>query len=534
MNSKLTILAALCLSAFSASAATVLEGMVIAERPFNNITVTLTDSAGQQRQAVTDDQGRYQLDADGLTAPLLLSAMDPHPWAGVTSTDCLHNDTPRARCMASLLMTLTPERHNTANITPLTDRIVSEVATSLGYPGPQQWVLSGQAAKAQPGQLATPLRDFRQGLGKALIQVGLDPDRTDPVTLPMMPGDGMSQLLSVLNHNRGYDNNSGEAGGTILTDIRFRPLVGLQNSGPWEPFDYARAQTEKAAILSARTRILIVSDSTAATYEVSRLPRMGWGQVFEQHFQADQHVVVLNGARAGRSSRDFYHEGWYQQMARFIQPGDYVLIAHGHNDQNCDSAKAVRGAADVKNLCTYPNNARGERQFPAGQPELSFQNSLTRYIDLAREKGAIPVLLTPTTRVKNARGKTAFIQGDSGPVVSRHFTPDRAGYLFSGDYIATIRKTAADNDVPLLDLENATIAFANEHASDWQNYWLAVDADDPRYAWYKTQTSGTLANPDTTHFQQRGAEAVAHSVARLIRQTPRLAPLANMLQPEER
>lgn len=54
-------------------------------------------------------------------------------------------------------------------------------------------------------------------------------------------GDGMSQILAVINHNRGYDNNSGEAAGTILTDISFRPLVGLQNAGPYEPFDYARA-----------------------------------------------------------------------------------------------------------------------------------------------------------------------------------------------------------------------------------------------------------------------------------------------------
>ncbi|PWW06792.1 SGNH/GDSL hydrolase family protein [Mangrovibacter plantisponsor] len=520
--------AGLCGTALSATAAPVLEGMVIAEQPFRSVTVSVTDSKGLQRTAVTDNEGRYQLDVQGLSAPLRLSAMNTHPWEGVTSQDCLHNDQPRARCMASLLPELDASRTNIANITPFTDRMVSEIATANGYTGPQQWIMA-KGITIDTTQLAAPLARFQAGMHDALEQVGLVPLHTNPVTLPMQPGDGMSQLLAVINHNRGYDNNSGEAAGTILTDISFRPLVGLQNAGPYEPFDYARAVKERMAILAAKTRVLIVSDSTAATYEVSRLPRMGWGQVFEQQFAPDSGVVVLNGARAGRSSRDFYNEGWYQQMARFMRAGDYVLIAHGHNDQNCNSSKPLRGAADVKNLCTYPNNNKGERQFPAGHPEMSYQTSLERYIKLAWAQGAHPVLLTSTARVKNARGKTAFVNGDTQPVVSSHHTPAKPGYLFSGDYIASVRKTAADNAVPLLDLEAATIALANQHPQDWQTYWLAVDP--ARYPWYQTQTSGTLANPDTTHFQQKGAETIAALVAGLVRENPQLKSLAAQLQP---
>lgn len=92
-----------------------------------------------------------------------------------------------------------------------------------------------------------------------------------------------------------------------------------------------------------------------------------------------------------------------------------------------------------------------------------------------------------------------------------------------------MRKTAADNAVPLLDLEAATLALANQHPQDWQTYWLAVDP--ARYPWYQTQTSGTLANPDTTHFQQKGAETIAALVAGLIRENPQLKSLATQLQP---
>lgn len=141
------------------------------------------------------------------------------------------------------------------------------------------------------------------------------------------------------------------------------------------------------------------------------------------------------------------------------------------------------------------------------------------------------MLLTPTTRVKNRAGKTAFQQGADDVVVSTHYTVKKPGYRFAGNYIDTIKQTAQRNHVPLIDLEKATIDFANAHASDWMDYWLAVDVNDPRYPWYKTQTSGIRSNPDTTHFQQQGAEAVASMVADLIRTTPELTSLADKLKP---
>lgn len=501
-------------------AATVLTGTAIAEAPFVDSQVTIIDSTGTRVSTSTDEHGVYAVDIDPLTPPLTLSVIDSGE-----SGDCLHNDIRRARCMASIVIDVEKDATNTVNITPFTDRLVSEVAGELGYIGPQQWVERGNPDELEARLLSTPLENFHQGMGETLEELGYS-RQLDPVRTPIRPGDAMSQLLAVINHNRNYHNDSGEAGTTTLSDSAFRPIVGLRNDGAWEPFDFQRAVREREAIENAETRILIVSDSTAATYEVSRLPRMGWGQVFDDQFDDDSGVVVLNGARAGRSSRDFFNEGWYEQMARDLRAGDYVFIAHGHNDQNCNSEKPVRGAADVRNLCTYPNDADGNPQFPDGRPDMSFQHSLERYIALARERGAHPVLLTPTTRFKNASGKTAFEQGEDDSVVSSHFTRDREGYLYSGDYAATVKQTALANQVPLIDLENETIAFANAHAADWKNYWLAVDADDPRYPWYQTQTAGTLSNPDTTHFQQRGAEAVAAMVASGIKRAPGLEDLA--------
>lgn len=526
MYKRIKLLTLLCTLATTAQANTLLQGVVLADAPFSGALVQITDSSGQHLSTQTDNAGRYSVVIDDLRPPLLLSAR-----ASDVTTDCLHNDKLRARCMASLLISVQKDAANTANITPFSDRLVSEVAGALGYIGPQQWVEKGRPADLNPELLTTPLANFQRGMEKAFISLGVESAHIDPVTTPIVSGDAMTAVLSVINHNRGYDNNSGEAGATILTDSAYRPIVGLQNSGPWEPFDLKQARQDKVNITAAAKRILIVSDSTAATYEVSRLPRMGWGQVFQSRLRADSGIVVLNGSRAGRSSRDFYNEGWYQQMGRYLQPGDYVFIAHGHNDQNCDGEKPIRGAADVRNLCTYPNNADGKPQYPHGHPELSFQHSLERYINIAREKGAIPVLFTPTTRVKNAAGKTAYQHGVQDVVVSNHHTPAKPGYMFSGDYIDTIKQTAEQNQVPLIDLEQETIAFANAHPNDWMDYWLAVDANDPRYPWYKTQKAGVRTNPDTTHFQQKGAEAVAELVVQRIYQTPQLQDLADKLNP---
>lgn len=526
MNTHLKFLALCCLLPAAAQASTLLQGVVLAEAPFANARVSIMDSKGQRLITQTNAQGHYTLAIDTLTPPLTLSAM-----AAGTATDCMHNNILRARCMASLLLTVQQGAANTANITPFSDRLTSEVAGELGYIGPQQWVERGNPARLDAQLLTAPLANFRHGMANAFQELGVDIAQVDPVSSPIVPGDAMTTVLSVINHNRNYDNNSGEAGGVTLTDSAFRPIVGLQNSGPWEPFDLHQTHHDQKVAVTAKQRILIVSDSTAATYEVSRLPRMGWGQVFQALFRPDSGIAILNGARSGRSSRDFYNEGWYQQMARNLRPGDYVFIAHGHNDQNCNGAKPIRGTADVLNLCTYPNDANGKPQYPQGQPEMSFQHSLERYIQLAREKGATPVLLTPTTRIKDTAGKTAFQQGPQDIVVSSHHTPAKPGYLFSGDYIATIKQTARANNVPLIDLEQATIAFANAHVHDWTDYWLAVDPNDPRYPWYKTQTSGISSNPDTTHFQQKGAEAVAQLVADGIRQTPELQDLAGKLRP---
>lgn len=73
--------------------------------------------------------------------------------------------------MASLLPVLVASRTNIANITPFTDRMVSEIATATGYIGPQQWIMA-KGITLDTAQLAAPLARFQAGMHDAWCRWG--------------------------------------------------------------------------------------------------------------------------------------------------------------------------------------------------------------------------------------------------------------------------------------------------------------------------------------------------------------------------
>lgn len=149
--------------------------------------------------------------------------------------------------------------------------------------------------------------------------------------------------------------------------------------------------------------IHICGDSTAASYAPERAPITGWGQVLGELLPG---VQVANRAMAGRSSKSFLAEGRLLRVEKELQPGDLLLIQFTHNDT---SALVWRHT----------------------EPETSFVNILSIYVDTARIHGAVPVLLTP-------------IPGRSwqdGVLQETH-----------GVYPDAIRRLAAMKNVPLIDV----------------------------------------------------------------------------------
>ena len=125
----------------------------------------------------------------------------------------------------------------------------------------------------------------------------------------------------------------------------------------------------------------------------------GWGYFAQDHFDAGK-VTVENHALGGTSPRTFYKHLW-QPILEGIQPGDYVVLELGHNDNgpiDRDRARSSYKGPDGKNplgddslLVTIQETGEQEMVY-------SFGGYLRRFVADIRAHGATPILLTLTPR----------------------------------------------------------------------------------------------------------------------------------------
>ncbi len=200
-------------------------------------------------------------------------------------------------------------------------------------------------------------------------------------------------------------------------------------------------------------RVFIAGDSTASEYGPERAPRTGWGQALGS-FLDPARLEVRNHARSGRSARSFIEEGWFDGIAGGIDEGDVLLIQFGHND------------AKIEDPARYD------------EPAEAFPSWLMRYVALAREHGATPILVTPVAR-------RTFEHGEP---VDTH-----------GLYAQAVRDLARREGVGLIDLAASSM--------DWLRA-LGEEASKPYYMHVPEQDQA-----DDTHFQAHGAVAMACLVA---------------------
>ena len=483
------------------SQTTSIRGVAAVGGPLSGASITLCDAAGVRNQVQTETDGSFVLPASEMTAPVLLSVQKE----GIQ--------------LASILANLQENTVNIANINPLTDKIASAVATTdLGLKGSLQLIATCAPAGAKVATIETASNKLRIDLLDALKVADVsDAEHFDPVTTPMKADHtGVDAVLAQLYFNRdGFSNGTiTERGSTELYD---RNLMEIRSSNPLDP--------QLKPWSDYKTRVFIAGDSTASNYPAEVLPRMGWGQTFNRQFKTDADVKVINVAQSGRSSRSFITEGWFDLIAKNIQPGDYLLIQFGHNDEKCN----VTGETDWTFRCTYANATDGTPRFPAEQPDYSFQKSLEKYLKLAHDKGAIPVLITPVTRINQDKTITSEVAGLFPITASTHITTKGD---YPGSYSQTIIDTATDNHVAVIDLDTRSREFANSLGEpEWKDYWLGV-ADVARYPYYAdVATMGNIKNPDRTHFQEKGAEAIAAIVVEGIKSDPeRLQGLITLLK----
>jgi lysophospholipase L1-like esterase len=127
-----------------------------------------------------------------------------------------------------------------------------------------------------------------------------------------------------------------------------------------------------------KTTIFLIGDSTIAQKTRQTFPETGWGMPLGTFF--DTTVVVDNRAQNGRSTRTFLAENRWQPIAAALQPGDYVLIQFGHNDESEAHPDRYTSPAD-------------------------YRRNLLKFVQETRARKAWPVLITPVTRRKFQGGR---------------------------------------------------------------------------------------------------------------------------------
>ncbi|MDG9705111.1 rhamnogalacturonan acetylesterase [Streptomyces sp. DH37] len=207
--------------------------------------------------------------------------------------------------------------------------------------------------------------------------------------------------------------------------------------------------------------VYIAGDSTAAPKTATAAPEAGWGTALPAFL--GHGWTVANHAVNGRSSKSFHDEGRLAPILEAIRPGDLLLVQFGHNDEKTGDP------------------ARGT------DPYTTYQDYLRRYVDGARARGALPVLLTPVER--------------------RRFGADGRARPTHGEYPEAMRALAAAEGVPLVDVQAASLAEWDRLGPDGtlELFLHLAPGEHPNHPGGKQ---------DNTHFRPRGAIEVARMAAR--------------------
>ncbi|GGA02889.1 hypothetical protein GCM10008018_56190 [Paenibacillus marchantiophytorum] len=202
--------------------------------------------------------------------------------------------------------------------------------------------------------------------------------------------------------------------------------------------------------------IYLAGDSTVQTYEEYWKPQAGWGQMIPRYFT--DNVIFSNRAIGGRSSKSFIVEGRLDEILRTIKPNDYFFVQFGHNDATISVPERYASVPDYKNF-------------------------LKTYVNGARQRGAIPILVTPMGR--------------------RDFNVATGKFNVSfPEYVAGMKEVAQELDVKIVDLSTLSVAYYDSiGAAATLSVFLHLEPGI-----YQAFPSGSA---DNTHFQEYGAIQIA-------------------------
>ncbi len=219
--------------------------------------------------------------------------------------------------------------------------------------------------------------------------------------------------------------------------------------------------------------VYLAGDSTVVDQD--KEPWAAWGQMLPRFFNGS--ISVSNQAESGETIRSFETENRFAKIASTIKRGDYLFMQFAHNDQ-----KPGSGFVSI----------------------LDYKGLLLKYIELARAKGATPVLVTSMNR--------------------RNFDAEGKIVMTLGDYPEATREVAKEQKLALIDLNamSRTLFEAMGPAGTLK-----------AFVHFPANTFPDQAEElkDNTHFTDYGAYELARCVVKGIRESG--LPLASAVVNDE-
>ncbi len=206
-------------------------------------------------------------------------------------------------------------------------------------------------------------------------------------------------------------------------------------------------------------KLIWVGDSTVAFNGEGTFPQTGIGQEFDRYLKRE--YVVMDFAKNGASSKSFYDAGRFEPARRIMEKGDFLFIQFGHNDEK-------------------PKPDRHT------DPYTTFQEYLMRYVDAAREKGAVPVLITPLSR---------RLFREDGTIQNSH-----------GEYPGAVKALAEREKIAVIDLTEKSRMLYEKTGDQASRKWFMYFPAGMYEHYPKDMT-------DNTHLHYEGAVRMGGLVA---------------------
>lgn len=210
-------------------------------------------------------------------------------------------------------------------------------------------------------------------------------------------------------------------------------------------------------------RIFFAGDSTMQFNDFSTYPQVGWPQVFQTFVKRE--IGLINAAKNGRSTKSFIDEGRLDYIDGLIEEGDILFIEFGHNDEK------------IQDPTRYTT------------PYGTYKENLLKMINVARNKKAHPLLLTPVARRK-------FVNGEC---VETH-----------DEYRKAMIELANEENVPLIDVDTLLREY-NTELGDEKSKMLYMNFKSDFYPLHIEESN------DDTHLRYDGGFTISKIVADALR-----------------